>query len=52
MVRNTQRLTILAQDPSVLSKGALALIQVEIPSESIAPGPVGYRVTFGRTGRS
>ncbi len=44
MVRNTQRFTILAQDPSVLSKGALALIQVEIPSESIAPGPVGYRV--------
>lgn len=41
---NTHRLTILAQDPSVLSKGALALIQVEIPSETIAPGPVGYRV--------
>lgn len=44
MSANTQRLTILAQDPSVRSKGALVLDQVDVPSESLAPGPMGYRV--------
>lgn len=41
---NTQRLTILAQDPSVRYKGALVLEQVVVPSETLAPGPTGYRV--------
>ncbi len=44
MSGNTQRLTILAQDPAVRSRGALVLEQVEVPSESLVPGPAGYRV--------
>lgn len=44
MSGNTQRLTILAQDPSVLLNGTLMLAQVDVPSESLAPGPTGYRV--------
>lgn len=41
---NTQRLTILAQDPAVRVNGALALEQVDIPQEILADGPTGYRV--------
>lgn len=44
MSGNTQRLTILAQDPSVLSKGMLVFAEVAVPSETLAPGPMGYRV--------
>ncbi len=44
MTGNTQRLTILAQDPAVKQNGALVLAQVEIPYEMLADGPVGYRV--------
>ncbi|MFZ2295765.1 MAG: hypothetical protein WB542_17515 [Polaromonas sp.] len=44
MSANTQSLTILAQDPSVRAKGALVLAQVDVPSESLASGPIGYRV--------
>lgn len=41
---NTQRLTILAQDPAVRDRGRLVLEQVEIPHEVLADGPTGYRV--------
>jgi hypothetical protein len=41
---NTQRFTILAQDPAVRVKGALALEQIDIPLEMLADGPTGYRV--------
>lgn len=41
---NTQRLTILAQDPAVRVNGVLALEQIDIPQEILAEGPTGYRV--------
>lgn len=42
---NTQKLTILAQDPAVKDKqGRLVLATVEVPKESLALGPMGYRV--------
>lgn len=41
---NTQRLTILAQDPAVRDRGRLVLEQVEVPHEVLAEGPTGYRV--------
>lgn len=42
---NTQKLTILAQDPAVKDKhGRLVLASVEVPKESLARGPMGYRV--------
>ncbi|HEU5219128.1 MAG TPA: hypothetical protein VFU23_10745, partial [Gemmatimonadales bacterium] len=42
---NTLRLTILAQDPAVRLGGRrLAVSRVEVPAETLAPGPVGYRV--------
>ena len=44
MSTNSQRLTILAQDPAVKVNGALLLAQVDVPHERLAPGPVGYRV--------
>ena len=44
MSMNEQRITILAQDPSVTFNGALLLSQVSVPYEVLAPGPVGYRV--------
>ncbi len=44
MSGNTQRLTILAQDPAVQQNGALVLAEIEIPYEVLADGPIGYRV--------
>jgi hypothetical protein len=44
MSGNTQRITILAQDPAVLLHGALMLVQIDVPSEALATGPTGYRV--------
>lgn len=41
---NTQRLTILAQDPAVRDRGRLLLAQVEVPHEMLDDGPTGYRV--------
>lgn len=41
---NTQRLTILAQDPATRIAGKLVLASVEVPHEILADGPVGYRV--------
>lgn len=43
--RNTLRLTILAQDPTVRVKGRrLAIAQVSVPAEVLADGPAGYRI--------
>lgn len=44
MSRNTQFLTILAQDPSVRSNGELVLAKVEVAQERLGSGPKGYRV--------
>lgn len=41
---NTQKLTVLAQDPAVRDRGRLVLEQVEVPHEMLADGPTGYRV--------
>jgi hypothetical protein len=43
-LRNTRRLTILAQDPAVKRCGKLVRAQVEIPAEQLLPGPCGYRI--------
>jgi hypothetical protein len=43
-LRNTRRLTILAQDPAVRRNGRLVTAQVEVPAEELLPGPCGYRV--------
>lgn len=40
----TQRLTIIAQDPSILIDGRILTAEVEIPAEELLPGPCGYRV--------
>ena len=41
----TRRLTIIAQDPSIIDKKtkSILLTQIEIPAEELAPGPRGYR---------
>jgi len=41
---NTQKLTILTQDPGVRIRGRLAVSQVDVPAERLDPGPTGYRV--------
>lgn len=43
-LRNTRRLTILAQDPAVRRDGRLVRAQVEVPAEELLPGPCGYRI--------
>ena len=41
----TQRLTIIAQDPSAKDgAGKIVRARVDIPAESLQPGPWGYRV--------
>jgi hypothetical protein len=40
----TRKLTIIAQDPSILVKGRILRTEVEIPAEELQPGPWGYRV--------
>ena len=46
--RSTRKLTIIAQDPSVLgtSKGSRKILRarVNVPDEVLSPGPTGYRV--------
>jgi hypothetical protein len=44
MTRHTQRLTILAQDPSVRDGGKLMLAEVDVPFETLGKGPTGYRI--------
>jgi len=41
---NTQKLTIIAQDPSVKIGGKILVAEVEVPAEELLPGPRGYRV--------
>lgn len=43
-LRNTRKLTILAQDPAVTRDGKLVRAVVEVPAEQLLPGPCGYRV--------
>jgi hypothetical protein len=44
-VRRTQKLTIIAQDPGVRDeKGCILRAVVELPAETLQPGPWGYRV--------
>lgn len=38
-----RRLTIIAQDPGVRTRHRILRAQVEIPAETLAPGPAGYR---------
>lgn len=40
----TQKLTIIAQDPSIRVGGRILTTEVEIPAEEMLPGPCGYRV--------
>jgi hypothetical protein len=40
----TQKLTIIAQDPSVRLNGRILTAEIEIPGEEILAGPCGYRV--------
>ena len=40
----TQKLTIIAQDPSVRRNGRILTAQVEVPAEELLPGPCGYRI--------
>ena len=40
----TRKLTIIAQDPSILVDGKILRTEVEIPAEELQPGPWGYRV--------
>ena len=41
---NTQKLTIIAQDPSVKMGGKILVTEVDIPAEMLLSGPRGYRV--------
>lgn len=40
----TRRATVIAQDPSVTRDGRIVMSTIEIPSEDLDPGPIGYRV--------
>lgn len=40
----TRKLTIVAQDPGVMSAGRILKAAVDVPAEELAPGPRGYRV--------
>jgi hypothetical protein len=41
---NTQKLTIIAQDPSVRVGGKILVTEVDVPAEELLSGPRGYRV--------
>jgi hypothetical protein len=41
---NLQKLTIIAQDPSIRIGGRILTAQVDVPAEELLPGPCGYRV--------
>src|SRR5688572_13267372 len=41
---NSQKLTVLTQDPGVRIRGRLAISQVDVPAERLAVGPTGYRI--------
>ena len=40
----TRKLTIIAQDPSLVVHGKILTTEVEIPAEALSRGPCGYRV--------
>lgn len=44
-LRNFRRLTIVAQDPSVMVDGAIVRATIDVPAEKLTEGPSGYRVT-------
>ena len=41
---NTQKLTIIAQDPSVKIGGKILVAEVDVPAEGLLAGPRGFRV--------
>lgn len=41
---NTQKLTIIAQDPSIRIGGKILVAEIEVPAEELLAGPRGYRV--------
>src|SRR5262245_12229155 len=41
---NTQKITIIAQDPSVKIGGKILVTEVEVPAEGLLAGPRGFRV--------
>jgi hypothetical protein len=43
-LRRTQKLTIIAKDPSVRVGGKILRAKIDIPAEELSPGPRGYRV--------
>ncbi|HEV2853114.1 MAG TPA: hypothetical protein VHC97_09955 [Thermoanaerobaculia bacterium] len=43
-LRRTQKLTIIAKDPSVRIGGEILRARVDVPAEELSPGPRGYRV--------
>src|SRR5688572_7905531 len=44
LTRNSQKLTIIAQDPALRVNGKIVTAEVEVPAEQLASGPWGYRV--------
>ena len=43
-LRNSQRLPIIAQDPSVKVGDRIVRASIDVPAEELLPGPRGYRV--------
>ncbi|QRM40490.1 hypothetical protein F3X89_21960 [Rhizobium rhizogenes] len=43
-LRNTRKLSIIAQDPSVKIGGQVVRASIDVPAEELLPGPRGYRV--------
>src|SRR5262245_62115693 len=43
-LRSSRSLTIIAQDPSVMSDGKIVRALVDVPAEQLLPGPRGYRL--------
>ena len=41
---NSQKLTIIAQDPSVKSDRNILMAEIDVPAEELLSGPCGYRV--------
>jgi hypothetical protein len=41
---NSQKLTIIAQDPSVKSHKNILMAEIDVPAEELLSGPCGYRV--------
>ena len=45
MSERTRKLTIVAQDPHFLTRdGRIVTAQIDVPAETLWPGPMGYRV--------